>query len=130
MRLRKKITYHNGYRMLYKPNHPNCWKTKRKIYEHIIIMEKYLGRFLKEDECVHHINNIKIDNRIENLKLMSLSEHLKLHQHEKYSGKGICKKGNGWQVSIKYDKKRKYVGYYKTYANALKSRLKAEKKYW
>ena len=47
--------------------------------EHRLIMEQYLGRKLTRKEVVHHINGDKSDNRIENLQLMTLSEHSKMH---------------------------------------------------
>lgn len=51
--------------------------------EHRIIMEKHIGRKLDRFELVHHINEDKKDNRIENLQVMSPKEHSSYH-NQKY----------------------------------------------
>lgn len=48
--------------------------------EHRALMEQHLGRKLNRDEVVHHINGNKRDNSIENLQVMPLSDHSRMHQ--------------------------------------------------
>ncbi len=50
-----------------------------RIKEHRWVLEQYLGRELTKDECVHHINGIRDDNNINNLQLMTNSEHCSYH---------------------------------------------------
>ena len=76
-----KLKDSRGYILIYVPNHPFLPKNRKYIPEHRIIMEKHLNRYLKSTEIVHHINEIKDDNRIENLKLLkNLSEHILEHK--------------------------------------------------
>lgn len=51
----------------------------KQVRLHRHLMEKKLGRKLGFNEVVHHINGDKHDNRIENLEVLSRSEHMKHH---------------------------------------------------
>lgn len=74
-----KVKRQSGYILLHRPEHPYC-QSHGYILEHRLVMEKHLGRYLHPLEVVHHINEIKDDNRIENLELLeSQSEHVKRH---------------------------------------------------
>jgi hypothetical protein len=52
-----------------------------KIY-HRWVIEKEIGRTLTSNEIVHHINHNKLDNRLENLQVMSKKEHSLIHGKE------------------------------------------------
>jgi hypothetical protein len=65
--------FENGYKVLYAGN-------GNGIKEHIKIMEYHIGRKLLKNECVHHINENRLDNRIENLQLCTRGEHSKIHR--------------------------------------------------
>lgn len=63
-----------GYVVIYEPDHPasshSGW-----VLEHRWVMEQALGRRLSSDEHVHHLNHVRDDNRLENLQILSNSEH-------------------------------------------------------
>ena len=54
--------------------------SKNKKYVHIVLAEKMLGRQLYQNEVVHHIDNNSVNNMINNLAIMTRSQHTKCHR--------------------------------------------------
>lgn len=75
---------HNGYIA------GNVWVDGKKIRvrQYRWIMENALGRKLKRNEHVHHINGIKSDNRLENLQVMTATDHCRMTRLAMPSNKG------------------------------------------
>jgi hypothetical protein len=71
-------TTHSSYVMIRAVDHPNA-ASNGCVREHILVMEKHLGRYLEPGECVHHKDRVKHHNDIANLELMTVSEHAALH---------------------------------------------------
>ncbi|HUD02723.1 MAG TPA: HNH endonuclease [Candidatus Paceibacterota bacterium] len=72
----KTIGHHigsKGYKLFFLPTHPQATKNGY-VPEHRLVMMNYLGRNLKKDEIIHHINANKVDNRIENLQIISRAD--------------------------------------------------------
>lgn len=53
-------------------------------HEHRVVAEQKIGRPLRSDEHVHHIDGNKHNNHPDNLEVMTRSEHLRLHALERH----------------------------------------------
>jgi len=68
----------NGYRQVKKWGHPFA-NTLGYVYEHRLVVEQAIGRFLQTEEEVHHKDGNKSNNVLDNLEVMTKGEHMKLH---------------------------------------------------
>ena len=64
------------------------YKHRNRQSEHRYIVEQKIGRKLKSDEIVHHIDGNKRNNDPSNLTIMSRAEHAKLHARMRAAAKG------------------------------------------
>ncbi len=65
--------HNQGYHKVYDENRGK-W-----VFEHRKIMEDHLGRRLGADEIVHHVNEDRADNRLENLRIVDRAWHQRHH---------------------------------------------------
>lgn len=80
---------------------------------------------------IDHINHDKIDNHIENLRIVSHSDNLKnlsLRSDNKTGISGVCwhSKQNKWQASINVNGRMKYLGVFDCIEKATEARKIAE----
>lgn len=78
--IRKQISK-GDYMYAVVPEHPRATKN-HYVLMHRVVMENFLGRMLKDNEVVHHIDHNKKNNDISNLELLTNSNHSKIHARE------------------------------------------------
>lgn len=60
---------------------PTTYRKWHGRHEHRVVAEQMLGRPLKRNEIVHHIDGNKHNNDPSNLQVMTQSEHIREHWH-------------------------------------------------
>lgn len=110
--------------------------TRKPILMHRVIMERILGRPLKPDEKIDHINDEGIDNRRDNLRLADPSQNAANTKKRNKNNKGespssmfkgvyFNKSKNKWCAQISIEGKRTNLGYFSSSEEAARAYDKA-----
>lgn len=86
---RKEVVVAGGYREVFSPEHPKA-DYQGRVPEHMVLVEGWMGRSLRADEIVHHINMDKLDNSRANLSVLHKSDHAKIHHYYQHVGLFLC----------------------------------------
>lgn len=84
------LTINRSYQYISQQGYIICCEDRSHKYElHRKIMEDYIGRKLNSNEIVHHKDGNKLNNDINNLEILTRSEHIKLHKEDLKRGRKV-----------------------------------------
>lgn len=91
----------------------------RNIYMHRVVLEHKLGRKLRPGEQCDHLNGIKTDNRLENLRVATNAQNSMnrgLNKNNTSGEKGVYwhKRAQKWMAYIMYQGRRIHLGLFMT----------------
>ena len=89
----------------------------RSVFYHVIVWILSTGEDIPEELQIDHINGNRIDNRIENLRLVTNRENrqnLKDHRDGKLCGSSFDRRSGKYQARIRINSNVIYLGRYNT----------------
>jgi hypothetical protein len=100
---------------------------------HRVIWEMMIGEIPNNME-IDHLDNCRINNKIENLRLVTRTENLKNKGMYKSNTSGVTgvalnKEKNKWCANIRINGKLKHLGYHDDFNSACEARYAAERHY-
>ena len=102
-----------------------------KVYMH----RQILGLKQGDGKITDHINSNGLDNRRENLRVVSKAVNCRNHREYSdntsgHTGVSWCKLNKKWITTISVDNKMLNLGYHSDILDAVESRKQGEIKYW
>ena len=110
-----------------------CWYQGRRRRHHHAVWEEANGP-LPEGYEIDHINGVRSDNRLENLRLVTRQENMRNAKVYGTNTSGVTgvawkKDKRKWKAYIMVDYKQKHLGYYTDWFDAVCARMSANNTY-
>jgi hypothetical protein len=104
----------------------------RKFKAHRVIWALYHGEWPRD--MIDHINGIRTDNRIKNLRDVSNQENQRNASMRCNNTSGICgvhwdKRTKSWRATVKVDGQKKHLGRFSDIKDAASARAEASRQY-
>ena len=111
----------------------NVWNGKEQVA--ILMHRQILGLYYRDGKITDHKNRNGLDNRRENLRVVSNMENMHNHGgHTRnmsgYNGVFWDKRRNKWRAQIGVNGKPVYLGIYNNIKDAIEARRQGELAYW
>ena len=99
---------------------------RTKINGKMVTLSRYIMKY-EGDDYIDHINNNPLDNRVQNLRVVSpqqnaLNKSSARNSSSKYTGVSWYKKYNKWKASIRVNGKNTHLGYFENEVDAFNAR--------
>lgn len=110
-----------------------CWHEGKRRRHHVVVWELDNGPVPRGYE-IDHINGVRTDNRIENLRLVTRSQNMKnakTYITNRSGATGVCwhKQKKKWRARLIHEYKQIHLGYYDDWFDAVCARQSANNRY-
>jgi len=110
-----------------------CPIRKNMEFVHRYIWEQANGK-IPDRYHIHHKDENKLNNNLDNLELISASEHTRLHNpgNKTFQGGSVHwhKRDKKWRARMYINTKQKFLGYFHTKQEAYEALFKHDPIYW
>ena len=91
--------------------YPRKWnqKIRRWVYDHRIKAEEKIGRKLKKDEVVHHVDGDPKNFEKDNLHVEKRSQHCRTHKPENFRKVVLGKKTSFQDIKVRLEEVEKKI---------------------